>query len=86
MLGAGGDGNHRAGLQLHRFFAPFLVPTAAVDAGEHLHGVVVDMPVVAAAGLEGDVAHAADSVEDGEVALPDEVFGVGIVGLAKGER
>ena len=83
VLGAGGDGDHHAGRQLHGSHAPFLIPSAAVDADQHLHGVVVHMPVVAAAGLEGDVAEAADGVEHGQVALPDEVFGVGVVGLAQ---
>ena len=83
MLGAGGDGDHHAGRQLHGSLAPFLIPSATADADQHLDGVVVNVPVVAAAGLEGDVAEAADGVEHGEVALPDEVFGVGIVGLAQ---
>ena len=83
VLGAGGDGDHHAGRQLHGSLAPFLIPSAAADADQHLDGVVVDVPVVAAAGLEGDVAEAADGVEHGEVALPDEVFGIGVVGLAQ---
>ena len=56
MLHAFGDSDGDAGLQLHSGFAPLLLPAATADADEYLGGTVVDVPVVAAAGLEADVA------------------------------
>ena len=82
MLHAFGDGDDNAGLQLYSGFAPFLVPSAPAHAYQHLGGTVVYVPVVAAAGLEGDVAEAARGVKECQVALPNEILRVGIVGVA----
>ena len=69
-----GDGNAR--FQLHSGFAPFLIPAATAHADQHLHCTMVNMPVVAAARLEADVAESACGVEDGEVAVAYEILGV----------
>ena len=81
MLGLGGNGDDGAGCHLNGFLAPFLIPAATSHADEHLHLLVVNMPVVAAAGLEVDVHHTSANV--GQVTLTNEILSVGI-GLALG--
>ena len=54
------DGDDGAGSHLNGFLAPFLIPATTRDTDEHLHSLVVDVPVVPAARLEGDVMHAAN--------------------------
>ena len=78
------DGDDHAGNKLHRLLAPFLIPAATADANEVLHGVVMDMPVVAAARLKADVAKTACRVEDGKVTVADEVLGEGCIRIANG--
>ena len=80
MLYAFGNLNDNARFQLDGGFAPFLIPASTIDTYQHLHLLVVDMPVVAAARLEGDVDHAA--IVRCKVAVADEVLCVGGVGLA----
>ena len=58
VLDVGRDGDHGAGGQADSGFALFLVPAFACGANQQLAaalGRVVDMPVVAAAGLKGNV-------------------------------
>ena len=58
VLDVGRDGDHGAGGQADGRFALFLVPAFACGANQQLAaalGRVVDMPVVAAAGLKGNV-------------------------------
>ena len=58
VLDVGRDGDHGAGGQADGRFAFFLVPAFACGANQQLAaalGRVVDMPVVAAAGLKGNV-------------------------------
>ena len=80
MLHALGNLNDYARLQLDGGFAPFLVPATAIDAHQHLHLLVVDVPVVAASRLEGYVDHVA--VVRRKVAVADEVLRVGGIRLA----
>ena len=50
--------DHVAGMQFSGFFAPFLIPALSVNADEELSAAfvsVMDVPVVAAAGLKRDV-------------------------------
>ena len=84
--GAGGEGDGT--------LAPFLIPAATTDADENLVHTVVDMPVVAAAWLEGDVgdgqygllAFAEVSGLDGsQIAVVDEVLRIVHIGFALGE-
>ena len=59
VLDVGRDGDHGAGGQADSGFAFFLVPAFACGANQQLAaalGGVVDVPVVAAAGLKGNVA------------------------------
>ena len=49
------NGNHHPGLQFYGFLAPFLIPTATSDADEYLHGLMMNVPVVTATRLEGDI-------------------------------
>ena len=51
----GGNGNDGTGGHLNGFFAPFLIPATAGNANKHLHLFVVNVPVVAAAGLKGHI-------------------------------
>ena len=55
VLSLGRDGHDHTRAQDDRFLAFLDIPSAASHADEHLHRLVVDMPVVAATGLEGDV-------------------------------
>lgn len=59
-----------AGVQALRGLALFLVPALAVDADQHLSAAlacVVDMPVVAAARLKGDVVDGQVIVRGGQI-------------------
>ena len=58
VLYTGHNVDHIAGVQLLRLFAPFLIVAPACHADEDLPAALarlVDMPVVAAAGLKGNV-------------------------------
>ena len=50
-----GDGNDGARRHRDSLFAPLLIPAAARHADQHLYGLVMYMPVVAATRLEGDI-------------------------------
>ena len=89
VLHIGGDMDHGAGQNLLRGLTLLLIPSAAGDADQHLTatlGGLVDVPVVAAAGLEGDIRHLHLLARDGrQIAVADEILGIGSVGLADGE-
>ena len=76
MLGFGGNGDDRAGCHLYSLLAPFLIPAATSHTDEHLHLLVVDVPVVAAAGLEGDIHHTTANIS--QVTLTCEILSVWI--------
>ena len=82
VLGLGGDGHHYAGAQHHGLLALLDIPAAARHADEHLHRLVVDVPVVAAARLEGDVHQPVLAAERCQIAVADEILGVGRVQFA----
>ena len=84
MLHALGNGDDGARDQRNGFLAPFLIPTATAHADQHLHGTVVNMPVVAAARLKADVAETACGIKDGEVAVANEILGVYRIRFANG--
>ena len=79
VLHPGGDVDHVAGMELPGRLAPFLVPASAGHAEQNLSAAlagVVDVPVVPAARLKGDVVHAHLAGGEGlEVALPHEILG-----------
>ena len=79
-----GNGDDGARDQRNGFLAPFLVPAATAHADQHLHGTVVNMPVVATARLEADVAEASCRIEDGKVAVAYEILSVCGVGFSDG--
>ena len=94
VLHALGDVDDIACLECNGRLPPFLVPSLARHADEYLARTVVDVPVVAAPGLEGHVAHGQGRLlvpcqvlgcERSQVAVPREVFGIGRVGFADGE-
>lgn len=89
VLHVGGNVHHVAWQQLACGLAPLLIPAAASHTDEELTTTVrgvVDVPVVAAAGLEGDVVDGNLFRGDGgEIALSDEVFGVSGIRLTDGE-
>ena len=68
-----------AGKELNGRLAPFLVPAAAGHANQNLYLFVVDMPVVAAAGLEAYVGLAA--FHQGQVTVACKVLCVGKGGI-----
>ena len=90
VLHLSGDVHHVAGLQRPGGLALLLIPAAAGHADQNLAAAalcVVDVPVVAAARLEGDVAHPHLAGGEGrKVALAHKVPGVGVVGRANGEH
>ncbi len=89
VLHAGGNVDNRAGQNFLRRLALLLVPATARHADEHLTAAprrAVDMPVVAAAGLEGYVGDGNLLPGNGrEVTVASEILGVGRVGFADGE-
>lgn len=92
VLYSRGDSHDIAGLEALRRFALFLIPALAVNADEELSAAalrIVDMPVIAAAGLEGDIYEKHRFARVGErieIALTDKVLRIGIVGLAQPEQ
>lgn len=76
------------GLSSTGLFAPLLVVAAPAHGGEDLAGLVVNMPVVAAARLERDVGNVDFLARDQrrQIALPDEILGVCVVRRAQRER
>ncbi len=70
VLHALGNGDDGARDQRNGFLAPFLIPAATAHADQHLYRTVVNVPVVAAARLEADVAEATCGIEDGKEAVP----------------
>ena len=90
VLHAGGDVHHIAGHEWLRLFAPFLIPASARYAHQHLSaalGRMVDMPVVAAAGLEGYIHYFYLRIgHRRQVTLPCEILRIGVVRCAYGEE
>src|SRR5699024_1529499 len=85
-----GNGDGVAGGERLGRLAPFLIPAAAGGAQENLAAAlvgVVNVPVVAAARLKGDVG-GGDTVfarQHLEIAVAHKILGVGVVGLAQTE-
>ena len=92
VLHVGWDIHHVSGDDLAGRLAPFLVPALAVGDEQDLaaaFGRVVDVPVVAAAWLEGDVGDELGLFRIGQrvqVGLTREVLRVGVVGRAEAEQ
>src|SRR5699024_3818767 len=85
-----GDAAAPARRQVHRLLAVGLVPAGPGGAQQDLvagaAGAVVDVPVVAAARLEGHVAdRGAAADERGQIGPADEVLREGVVGLPERE-
>ena len=76
VLGFGWYGDDGAGSHGYGGLSPLLIPAAACHANQHLYLLVVNVPVVAAAGLKGDICH---TVHFGKIALADEVLSVGVL-------
>ena len=51
------NSNDSAGSKLLRLLAPFLIPAFTGNTDEYLHLFVVDVPVITATRLEGDIYH-----------------------------
>ena len=71
-----GYGDDSAGSHLNGSLAPFLIPAAPSNTDEHLYLPVVNMPVIAAARLEGDVHHTTTDIC--QIALTNEILSVRI--------
>ena len=83
VFSLGRDGHDHARAQDDRFLAFLDIPSAASHADEHLHRLVVDMPVVAATGLEGDVHWTSIlGIEGSQIAIACEILGIGTVQLS----
>lgn len=80
VFDAFGNGNHRTGRQRNCGFVPFLIPAFSADTDEHLHGAVVDVPVIAAGGFERDVRH--PTPIGLQIAVANEILRVGIIRFA----
>ena len=86
MFDFGRNIHHIARLQTPCRFAGFLIPAFACRANQDLTRAVVDMPVVATGGGEGDVMHGGIArSERGEITVASEILGVSSVFLALGE-
>ena len=57
MLDLGRNSDDSAGSHRHCLFPPFLIPTTASYANQNLNLLVMNMPVVTAARLKGDIGH-----------------------------
>lgn len=84
VLRADRDANHHSRLQTDGILALCLVPAASCCAQQDLvastAGAVMDVPIVATARLEGDVADGnAPRSERSQVALTGEVLREGVV-------
>ena len=77
MLHFGRNGDDGAGSHLLRLLAPFMIPAMTGNADEHLHLLVVDVPIVAATGLEGDIHHTATDIC--QITLTNEILAVRIM-------
>ena len=80
VLHFGGNGDDGARSQLLRFLAPFLIPAATSDTDQYLYLLVVDVPIVAAARLEGYVVYTTAYI--GQIAVANEILSIARVGLA----
>ena len=86
VLYLGRNGNHYTRLQFYSLLAPFLIPATTADADKHLHSLVVDVPVVTATWLEGDVVYTATHI--GQITVADKVLiptGETVVDLNQGK-
>ena len=92
VLHVRGDVHHVTGDDLAGLFAPFLIPALAVGDEQDLAaalGRMVDVPVVAAAGLEGDVGDELGLLWVGQrvqIRAAREVLRIGVVGGAGAEK
>ena len=55
VLHFGRDGDDGSWSHLYWLLAPFMIPTATCDADQHLHLLMMDMPIITAARLKGDI-------------------------------
>lgn len=89
VLYIGGNVNYRAREYLDGGLALFLIPASAGNSDKHLAASAlgaVDVPIIAAAGLEGDIGKWNLRIADGsKVAVADEILGISGVGIANGE-
>ena len=86
MLDFGRDGNDRAGSQRHRRFPRLLIPPLTGGADQQLAAAffrVVDMPVIPAPRLKGDICQKKSIFrlrqEGIQIRLPAEIPGIGRV-------
>ena len=84
------DGDDRAGRQADGGFALLLIPALACSADQNLAAAafgVVDVPVVAAARLEGDVGQKHRALarfrQWVQIGIADEILGIPGIGLAQ---
>ena len=86
VLYPSGDVDDIAGVQLLSCFAPLLVVASSGHTDQDLAAALislVDVPVVAAAGLKGHIVHAhLAGGERVEVALSHKILGKTVIGLS----
>ena len=77
VLNALGDSNNDTGLEFDWSLAPLLIPATAIDTDEHLHGLVMNMPVIAASRFKRDIYRSAVlGIERSDVTVADKVLGI----------
>ena len=89
VFDAGSNIDYIAGVQFLRLFAPFLIVAPSGHADEDLSAALIslmDMPVIPAARLKGDIEdpHLAGG-EGRQIALSGEILGKAVVGVTDGE-
>ena len=83
VLCLGRNSDNRARTHLLRLLAFLDIPATTGYADEHLHRLMVDVPVVTAARLKGYVHWATVlCIERCQIAITDEILGVGCIQLA----
>ena len=92
MLHACRNGNHIAGMEFPGLLAPLLIPTPAVGTQQNLStalGRLVDVPVVPASGLKGDVGHKYRLLGVGErlqIGVSNEILRERFIGRTQAEQ
>ena len=92
VLHACRNGDHIAGMEFSGLLAPLLIPTPAVGTQQNLSaalGRLVDVPIVPASGLKGDVGQEYRLLGVGEwfqIGVSDKILRERLVGRAQAEQ
>ena len=85
VLYALGNSDNSAGLHLDRRFAPLLIPAATINTDEHLHRLVMNVPVVAACRLKCHIDRASIvGIQRSDITVADKVLCIISIEVATG--